>query len=175
MHSQATTGKYHMMHCQEGPNNILNDIYIPCQEGPHNIYIVFIFPAKRNPINFWTYDVFHYSHQLCVSICHHVCFVLYFERSNFLPKLVWVGRGGGMSIGGYFRIVSALTSHNLLARGPNNLIKHQTFWFISDNLFAQPDGGKEMVKYIWILIFLFSGLSNSPFWCFLPCSVTRLM
>ena len=42
------------------------------------------------------------------------------REAIFYPSLSGLG-------GGYFRIVSALTSHNLLARGPNNLIKHQTF------------------------------------------------
>ena len=105
-------------------------ICFPCQEGANQLLHQQCLPIFA-------------SHQLVVNIAT-IYFVFYFEKQ--FPTQACLGWAGCPS-GGYFHIVSSLTFHNLLTRGPLKLIKSQTFGFISDNLFGQPawrKGGKEL-------------------------------
>ena len=80
------------------------------------------------------------SHQLVVINIATRYFVFHFEKQ--FPTQACLGWAGCPS-GGYFHIVSSLTFHNLLTRGPLKLIKSQTVWFISDNLLWKQIGRGE--------------------------------
>ena len=110
-------------------------ICFPCQEGANQLLHQQCLPIFA-------------SHQLVINIATRY-FVFYLEKQ--FPTQACLGRAGCPS-GGYFHIVSSLTFHNLLTRGPLKLIKSQTFGFISDNLFGQPawrKGGKELGSTIY--------------------------
>ena len=70
-----------------------------------------------------------------VVISWHIFCFLFSEAISYPSLSGW----GGMSTEGYFHIVSSLTFHNQLSRGPVfKLIESKKFWFVSANLFEQP-------------------------------------